>query len=86
MTDSLSRTLPLIRDNPDGTRTQLDFYTMDEVDEAVDFINRHNLEYPDWNRTGNCICQHCGNEYGFHRSAWPWLFLHRICDGSYVKL
>jgi hypothetical protein len=81
----IERELPLIRDNPDGTRTQLNFYTMEEEDEAERFVRDHNMQPPEWRRTGDCIC-HCGNYYGQHRIAWPWMVLHRICDGSYVKL
>jgi hypothetical protein len=80
------RELPLIRDNPDGTRTQLNYYTLEEEEEAQRFIRDHNLTLPDWNRTGDCVCIWCGSRYGQHRIAWPWMVLHRICDGSYVKL
>jgi hypothetical protein len=76
----------MVRDNPDGTRRQIEFFTLAEEDDATQFIHRHNLREPVWNRTGNCTCEVCGQLYDAHRLAWPWMPLHRICNGEYVKL
>lgn len=36
--------------------------------------------------SGECKCTACGKFYWQHPKLWPELFLHKICDGSYVKL
>lgn len=75
-----------IRENADGTRRQLSFYTSEEEEDAAYFIARHNIQPPEWRRTGNNHCKICGELFGNHRIAWPWFVLNRICNGDYVKL
>jgi hypothetical protein len=76
----------MIRENPDGTRRQLEFYSSTEEEDADHFIRTHNLQTPEWRRTGDVVCTMCGQHYGNHRIAWPWFALNRICSGEYVKL
>lgn len=57
-------------------------------------IERRGPDDPEveWRRTGNCVCEICGKDYNRHGMLehtfcpdMP-LYLHKLCDGRYVKL
>jgi hypothetical protein len=49
--------------------------------------DRKSVPCPDFRRAGGgCICDACGKEYRQHPYNDPWCFLHRLCDGTHVKL
>lgn len=55
-------------------------------------LQRNNLSVDGWRRADqNCICEPCGKTYLDHPYGGPILhdrtmILHRLCDGSLVKL
>lgn len=65
------------------TREAFDLQVDLELDRQADTCLRR--------ASGDCLCQTCGKEYREHPLGGPmgydgFQFLHRLCDGSLVKL
>jgi hypothetical protein len=61
------------------------FITMAEEDRMR--AEQKTTPCPDFRRAGGgCICSICGKEYREHPHNDPWFWLHKLCDGSHVKL
>jgi len=99
MTDATRNAIELARRISGGTRGELgrdraeDSMTIIDFARAIVELSRPNkidqarVEKADWYRaSGHVECEQCGRPYYDHATVQGFEWLHRLCNGRFVKL
>jgi hypothetical protein len=99
MTDATRNAIELAKRIHGGTRGELGRDRAEDSMTIVDFaraivelsrpnkIDQARVEAADWNRaSGDVECSHCKRPYYGHATVQGFEWLHRLCDGRFVKL